>query len=186
MVNIRPTGSAEWNNLLEIINSKWNSCLSGTAKILFVHCDTPAKLQSSLKEHLQNLEPEKVFYHSSIPAHGFLEPYYPFLQFIKDYLHTKETQEIQAFLRSAGVYSLHQDLLYRFLTSQPLVRKEELILEELAYEKKRMEQSIINMMVRISFEQPIILFINNLHLANESCLRLLQAFGGSTITPGAS
>lgn len=184
MVNIRPTGSAEWNNLLEIINSKWNSCLSGTAKILFVHCDTPAKLQSSLKEHLQNLEPEKVFYHSSIPAHGFLEPYYPFLQFIKDYLHTKETQEIQAFLRSAGVYSLHQDLLYRFLTSQPLVRKEELILEELAYEKKRMEQSIINMMVRISFEQPIILFINNLHLANESCLRLLQAFGGSTITPG--
>lgn len=109
------------------------------------------------------------------PMHSMQGPYAPFLDWIREvyYKYFKDTETPEKFVEHGGVYSLQQEVFVHYIRKGKAHRTEDILLADLAYERERMMESLVNMYAYISEQKPIFIFLEKLHLANSSCIQFL-------------
>lgn len=102
-----------------------------------------------------------------------LTPYHPFLNIIKDYFMNIKSSEIYKVLKKY-VYYCHVDIFYLFIKDLEIIRNEEILLEELDFEKKLMGNSIVNLLNYISKDIPIYIHFINYHQATSDTEKIVN------------
>lgn len=115
----------------------------------------------------------------------------PFLNIIQQLYWKYYSQTgIEDFLTSFGVYSLHKSIFQTYIENSLCVRREDLILSEVEQEKELLLDTVVQMMLKISQEHPIMLCINELENASKATIQILNrlwedADKGSILVLGA-
>lgn len=133
-------------------------------------------------EDLQAMELEEKGYqvclHSYDPD-AIRAPYEPFLDLIRDYVRKKKEEDkgfqVEDFLLRSNVYSLHRDLFVEYFQGKSCVRKEDLLVGEYQFEKRKFQEAIVNMLLEMTKESPLLLFLSEANLAGDSLWRILEA-----------
>jgi len=109
------------------------------------------------------------------PMHRMQGPYAPFLYWIREmyYKYFKDKESPEKFVEHGGVYSLQQEVFVNFIRKGEAYRTEDILISDLAYERERMMDSLVNLYAYISGHKPIFIFLEKLHLANASCIQFL-------------
>lgn len=106
-------------------------------------------------------------------------PYEPFLELIRDYIRKKKSQErefsVEDFLNRSKVYSLHKTIFEMYFQGKPCIRKEDILVGEYDFEKKRFQEAVVNMILEMAKENPLFVFLNEANLAGDSLWRILDA-----------
>lgn len=105
------------------------------------------------------------------------KPYEPFLDIIKDFVkHKAEVSKeflVKQFLKQAGVYPIHREILESYFMRGWCERTEELILGEYSYEKDKFLHAVLDMLYEISKRRPLLLILDEINLAGSSALEIL-------------
>lgn len=110
------------------------------------------------------------------PMHSMQEPYGPFLGWIRDiYLEYFQHETPEDFVRNAGVYPLQIPVFASYITTGKATRREDVLFPELSYERKRMLDSLVALYRYVGSKKSLFIFMERLHLANNSCLDFLEA-----------
>lgn len=100
-------------------------------------------------------------------------PYAPLLEFCRTQLRDMPEQHRESILRKA-VYAPQQQLFRDFLQSKPIERQEEILTDEIEYEKARMLQSVASLVLATQGRKPLLVKLSRLDQAGESSLRFLS------------
>lgn len=101
-------------------------------------------------------------------------PYFPFLDWIRERVKSWSEAQIRNLLQEAAVYSLQQPVFFSYLVSGEAERREEILVEELAYECTRMQESVWNLFRRLFARRPTLLMIENAHTLPYSTFEFLN------------
>lgn len=86
-----------------------------------------------------------------------LQPYFPFLQIIRDEYKYYNEKELNKVL-NRKVYSLHRKIFSSYILGISYIREEEIILEELEYEQNSFVNDIYNLLIHIDRELDIVIY----------------------------
>ena len=126
------------------------------------------------KAEISDKEEEDVFWVTKFQKHQMVEPYQPFLGWIKEVYHKYFIDETpEQFVKNAKVYPLQQYSLSQYLRTGKAERIEDFFINELGYEKKRMLDSIRNLYQYISSRKKIFMVMESIHLTNLSGINAL-------------
>lgn len=101
--------------------------------------------------------------------------YEPFLVWIRNlYFTYYQDMTPQEFVEACNIYPLHKSLFISYLQKEVCHREEDIIIYEIDYERIRMNQSIISVFTYLAKEHPLVLVLNNAHLAPKSSIDLLK------------
>lgn len=107
------------------------------------------------------------------------KPYEPFLGIIKDYVKNKvevsKEFSVKQFMRQAGVYPIHREILESYFVKGRCERTEELILGEYSYEKDKFLHAVLDMLYEISKRRPLLIILDEINLAGSSALEILKS-----------
>ena len=104
-----------------------------------------------------------------------VESYEPFLQIIRNcYEKHYSNMTIEEYLEKFDVYELHKSFLISYIDSGECSRYEPFILDEIKFEKKRMLESIADMIIGLSRVHPMLIMIDNIHVVSGATIRLLK------------
>lgn len=148
---------------------------SYNSNYLFVkHYDTLTVKKQEIYDLVVDDEYNYCLMYYKFPMHDMLEPYAPFLGWIREiyYLYFRnETPE--EFVRRAKVYPLQQEVFAEYIKTGRAFRTEDLIITETKYEKKRVMDSIVSILTYVGEKKKIFMFIESMHLINASGAELL-------------
>lgn len=100
--------------------------------------------------------------------------YEPFLNIIKNvYLKYYFKESIDEFLGEFDIYQLQKSFFKSYIESGSCMRTEPFILDEIEFEKEKMNESVANIIMALSNRHPMLIMINNLHMASKSTISLL-------------
>lgn len=120
---------------------------------------------------------QDVFFSCHEFSHGEIAGgYEPFLEIICEMFRDGEEKRNQTFLEfmeSCDVYYLHRSVLLSYFETGKCKREENVLLGEVEYEQERMTEGIMNMLLRLSEEKPIMLLLNRFQMAGRSSMLLL-------------
>ncbi|MBQ4529973.1 MAG: GGDEF domain-containing protein [Lachnospiraceae bacterium] len=132
------------------------------------------------QEHAKQLEEDycqcgvTVFY-KTFQGDEMVDAYEPFLGIIKSmYQKYYSNESIGEFFNSFEIYSLQKSIISSYLATSRCERAEELILNEVEYEKEVLLKTIVNILIKISNEHPMIICINHLNGAAKATIEVLK------------
>lgn len=100
--------------------------------------------------------------------------YEPFLNIIKNvYQKFYFKDSIDEFLGEFDIYQLQKSFFKSYIESGSCMRTEPFILDEIEFEKEKMNESVSNIIMDLSNRHPMLIMINNLHMASKSTISLL-------------
>ena len=105
--------------------------------------------------------------------------YEPYLSLIREYVTQKQkenTNFLELFLERNQVYSLHKDIFRAYFSGKKPVRKENLLIGEYAFEKKKIRTTVISMLLEIAQMQPIMFILNAVDFAGISTWEVASHF----------
>ena len=130
------------------------------------------------EKELASLEVEEdtIFMFYSFQNAGVMSPYTPLLPWIKQIYEEKykERYSIPEFLEVCGVYYLHRCVFEKYLLGKRIERKEEVVVEELVYEQRKMLENFEKIFLFIMQEYRLYAVIQHIHLADICFFRLMQ------------
>ncbi|MCX7920862.1 MAG: diguanylate cyclase [Clostridia bacterium] len=159
-----------------LLASYWDETLSGNMQSIFFNTSSSDMFSFHMAKFINNIGNEAMILRHKLQKHDFCEPYFPFLDFIKKYLSNNEINNIEKFLEDSNVYYYQRSVFLSYYVNGISKRYEELILDELEYEKERMLESIKKQFFLLSESTPLIIVIEDLHYSQESALRLIKQF----------
>ncbi len=126
------------------------------------------------KSVLMNYPEVNTYYHHFVND-DMVQSFEPFLNIINN-LYSKYyyNEPIHKFLEQFDIYQLQKSFFETYLESGVCVRNEPFIIDEIPFEKKKMVESIANILIKLSQKHPIFIMINNLHMAAKSTISFLQ------------
>lgn len=160
--------------ICHFLENLWHETLGGQLSALFFHSPDGHAFSLFLDKYLESLFPGARIVRCRVRGGWFGEPYQPFLGFIKQFCQGKNAAEIRTWLYQAGLYHSQKEIFESYLIDGVAVRREELLFEELGFEKSVMLESFSRIFSRIAQEGPLVLVIEDLHLVRESSLQLLR------------
>lgn len=120
--------------------------------------------------------------------------YEPFLNIIADmyqkyyapyFSSTADTgRSIDDFWAQCNVYPLHYSILTSYINTGVCSREEDLILSEYEYEHDRFLEGIMNTLIKITKEHPVLVYINNINKSASSVIELLNKLLSSNTEHG--
>lgn len=123
--------------------------------------------------------PDIYISHHQFDNNEMVETYEPFLSIIKNvYLKYYFNESIDEFLSEFNVYQLQKSFFKSYIESGSCMRTEPFILDEIEFEKEKMNESVADIIMTISKKYPMLIMINNLHMAPKSTISLLQYLSG--------
>ena len=112
-------------------------------------------------------------YFNELNPSTIIGPYEPFLDIIRKFC-TSKPMDLDEIFDSCHVYSLHRSIFRSYIQSGKADREECILLDEVSFEQKELVDSIVNMILYISKNQPLLFVINELQSASPSTLYLLN------------
>lgn len=101
----------------------------------------------------------------------------PFISVIKDIYASYEADKTpQEFIGQFEVYEPQRSVFESMLTQLMYKRTEEILLDEVEYEKEQMLKSLTSILITIARKHPILFVLNNLNMAAKSTVMLLMKF----------
>lgn len=103
---------------------------------------------------------------------GAFEPFVEGIRYLYETYERDKTPE--EFIAQFRIYPLHRSI-FENMVSQPVYRrKEEILLDEIDYEKQQMLKSMAEVLTILSGRYPILFLLDNLNMASESTILLLH------------
>ena len=119
---------------------------------------------------------DNVFFTSCELKYGEIcEACEPFLDIICAMTRRYKDGNIEELLTKCGVYELHRSLFINYYKEGIGEREESVLLNEVAYEQKRMTAAIADMLRELAEECPVLVVINRFQLASRSTMELISA-----------
>lgn len=116
----------------------------------------------------------EIYYTGRQFATGCLSgPYEPFLDIIRELFSDYYSRTLEEFMEECGVYYLHRPLISSYFESGQAKRNEQLLMDETDYERKKLTEAILHMLICLSKLHPFLLVLNRLQLAGRSTISLL-------------
>ncbi|MCX7921825.1 MAG: diguanylate cyclase [Clostridia bacterium] len=163
--------------IVKLLDSLWHETLSGNMRTIFFNTASSDSFTPFLDFYLSGVDTQQcLVLRQKVVEQSFTKPYFPFLDFIKDYLKSSNTIEVDELVKNAGVYHFQKPIFSSYLSGEISNRYEEILLEELDYEREQMLESIMKLYFSIADSMPIIILIEDLHNAKESTLSLIRYF----------
>lgn len=101
--------------------------------------------------------------------------YEPFMSIIKDcYKKYYSDLTIEEYLDKFDIYELHKAFFMAYIDRCEIDRNEPLLLGEIAFEKKMMWTSFVNIIIALSKEHPLLIMMDNAHVLPVSSIRVLR------------
>ena len=101
--------------------------------------------------------------------------YEPFLDIIRDLFFCYYSRSLEEFMEECGVYYLHRPMIQSYFESGEAKRDEQLLLGETDYERKKLTEAILHMLLYLSKLHPFLLVMNRLQLAARSTIALINS-----------
>lgn len=163
------------NYVTKLVQSFRNN--HSTRYMFIKHYNTLVVSEEQLHDMVVDDVTESCVLFHEFPMHVMQGPFSPFLEWIRElyFKYFKGEQTPEEFVKNAGVYSMHRAIFSNYIQYGVAKRTEEMLLPELKYERHRMLKSMISVYQYVSERNPIIIFLEKLHLANDSCIRFLHA-----------
>lgn len=118
---------------------------------------------------------EYCFLYYKFSKHQMLEPYQPFLGWIRKLYYEYFANETpDEFVKNAKVYPMQQYSVAEYIRTGKAWRIEDILINELPYESKRMLDSLVSMYQYICSKIKVFVVIESLHLCNLSGIKALQ------------
>lgn len=165
----------EYTNYIDKLLQSFSD--NASAKYMFIkHYNTMVVPSSKLHDIVMKPNKDACLMFYEFPMHMMQGPFSPFLSWIRElyYKYYKNEQTPEEFVEAAGVYSLAQDIFISYIKCGLGRRKELIMLPEFYYERERMLKSLVSIFSYISEKSTLVFFLEKLHLANQSCIRLLH------------
>lgn len=103
-----------------------------------------------------------------------IDAFEPFLSVIKDIYNTFEADKTpQEFVAQFAIYVPQRSVFEAMLTQEVYRRKEEILLDEVVYEKEQMIKSIVSILAELAKKHPFLFILNNLNMASQTTILLL-------------
>ena len=99
--------------------------------------------------------------------------YEPFLDTICNMYRKYINGDFAAFLKECGTYQQHWSLFLSYYETGVCKRSEGILLNEVAYEQRRMTEALVAMLKKLAEYKPIMIVINRFQLAGRSTLQLI-------------
>lgn len=115
------------------------------------------------------------FLYYKYSKHQMLEPYQPFLGWVRKlYYEYFKDESPEQFVKNAKVYPLQQYSVAEYIRTGKADRMEDILINELSYESKRMLDSLVNIYKYICSKVKVFIVIESLHLTNLSGIKALH------------
>ncbi len=99
--------------------------------------------------------------------------YEPFLDLIFELFDQQKEMTFDEFLDKCNVYSLQRPIIAAYRETGKCIRKESLLYTEVDYERERMHDAIVAMLVEVSKIQPFMLWINRVQFAGMGTIEIV-------------
>ncbi len=132
-----------------------------------------APFDSIVTDFTAGIQEPFLLYRRTIPETPYQDPFYPFLDIIRDYFQTTG-QNPDLALSKAGVYQPQRCIFRAYLTGSRTERIDIPVLEEIHYEKRQVRRSIFLLLRFIAQHKPLILAISNLRYATAAVLDFVR------------
>jgi diguanylate cyclase (GGDEF)-like protein len=160
--------------IVNYLSSMWDDVLDEKLRTVFFNLPQE-EATSKINQFISKIRSEATISRAKLTDENYRLPYYPILNLLKEYLAELSESEIEEYVAEADIYQLHKPIFINFFNQRLTERDEELILEELEYEQQQMLNSILSLFFKLTEEKgPLIVIVENLGLAEESTLRLIQ------------
>lgn len=104
-----------------------------------------------------------------------IEAFDPFLTVIKNIYETYEQDKTpEEFIAQFPVYPLQRSIFVNFISQSLYERTEEILLDEIEHEKRRMQKSMAAVLIALSEKYPMFFLLDNLNMAPRSSVLLLH------------
>lgn len=146
---------------------------SGKRFLVVKHYNTFAiteEVISKLKEQHTNLH----ICYKHFNGSEMIEAFEPFLCYIREIYGSYEKKTPEEFVRKFEVYKPHQSVLETMLTEKIYRRREDILLDEIPYEKEQILCSVEMMLTALAKHHPVLFVLDNLNMAALSTILLLQ------------
>lgn len=161
---------AEYQRLLD---SLLKDILAGQSRSILFHASDSAAFSTYLDKYLEGLESRPLILRASLEK-GRIQPFYPFIQWIRQRLSGHKPDRIDEILELAGVYSQQKSIFQSYIQEGHASRFEELIPDELEYERGRMIDSLWKLFNELFGNMPLIVVLENLEMGTYSAVEFLN------------
>ena len=164
-------GSAE-KLLSQVYRSHFADALGGRANLLHVNAFKPGGFTGYTDAFLASSHPDMLCYRCSLadaPAH---EPFSPILPFLRDYLQS-EGIDPTGLLQDCQVYPPVRPLLGDYLSGRATVRREDIFIDEIAYEQGKILTAILDILAHLFAHKPLCIALADFQFAPCATLDLL-------------
>lgn len=144
-----------------------NEVEKNTSSIFLLKTDNRNVLEKLYKEHTLN-KSDRNYYYKNFYSSSLSEPYDPIISLIKKYLFNEDI--IDEVFNNVNIYPAHKELLKNYLINGQTNRKEAVLHCDYHYEKNRLYLGLFNILNYISKDNTLVIFLDNLNLANYSTL----------------
>ena len=161
--------------MLKLIKSFYDN---QTSDYMFIkHYNTLVLPENEISQIVEKAEKEYYFLYYKFSKHQMQEAYQPILGWMRKlYYACFSDMTPEEFVKNAKVYPLQQRSFAQYLKNGKADRIEDVLLNELEYEKKRMLDSVVNVYKYICSRVKIFVVMESLHLANLSSVEVLRKF----------
>ncbi len=136
-----------------IVNNLWDEGDKGQSRVLLIHAQARVPDSVLIKPDSADI----LLLRGDAAGGYFHSPYAPFLDAIKD-IFLSEGIKAERFVEEAGIYHYHRLIFTSWLSGSPAERSEDLIFEELPYERDRMHESLWLALERACKSKRVLLF----------------------------
>lgn len=158
----------------KLLRGYWQHTLSGHVSAAYFHCTDRKAFRAFFDGFTASLEEKPRVVRSECRAGHINDPYHPFLSFLKEYLAPLSVEEQNAFLEQAAVYQVQREIFSHYYTSGKARRSEEVITDELQYEKKCMLDGLRSQLAAVSADTALVFLIEDLQHAAAATLDLIR------------
>lgn len=125
-------------------------------------------------ERIKQEYPEFYVCYCHFNGSKMIEAFEPFISVIRNIYKTFETDKTpREFIDQFSVYIPQRSVFEAMLTETLYKRKEEILLDELEYEKEQMLKSMVAILTSLAKKHPFLFILNNLNMASQSTITLL-------------
>ena len=122
----------------------------------------------------QSNEDNVFFAYSEFSYNTLVGAYEPFLDIICNMHRRFIGGSFDDFQKECGVYYLHRQVLNSYYETGECFREETALLNEVAYEQRRMTMAIADMLKKLSEVKPLMIVINRFQMASKSSIETIK------------
>lgn len=141
--------------------------------LLIKHYNT-FDLEEAYVKALSETRTQAQFLYHSFDISGMLTAYEPFMGWIRKLYEEAEEPSLEEFLDKNHVYPLHRAVLQSYLETGICSRQETVLMDEIEYETRRMQEEILHMLGYFAQKKPLFLVLNKIHAAGKSTVDLIM------------